>query len=477
MPGVLDAFSAADLGPEPGRHPGAVPRGHVEGHPQYPLARDTVRYVGEGVAVVIAETRAIAEDACELVDVDYEVLPAVVDAVAAIAPGATALHPDAPDNVGASLVYAVGDADAAFAAADRVVGERLDMQRYTGIPLETRGVAAQRDPVTGEMTIWASNQWPHILRGIVAGMLGLAERSVRVITPRCRRRLRLQGRGVPRGRAGALRHRPPRQAGQMDRGPQRALPHARALPRADPLRRAGLRRRRDDHRPARQADHRYRRLPAHARSDQLVARGHQPRRALQHPEHPRRRRLRGHEQEPRLPVPRSGSARGVLRPRAADRHRRAGAGRRPRRAAPSQPRPAGADALRHRTGIGGGRGHPRQRRLPGRVGPSPRDGGLRRVRREAGGRPGRGPPDRAGHLRLPPDLGHGPVRGRERARRPFRSGDRQRGLRPPRPGHGHDAGPDRRRRAADRPRDRQVRLRRHRRASPSASAPSPAATP
>jgi len=183
VPGVLDAFSAADLGPDPAAIPVLFPAETSKATHQYPLARDTVRYVGEGVAVVIAESRAIAEDACELVDVDYEVLPAVVDAVAAIAPGATALHPDAPDNVGATLVYAVGDADAAFAAADRVVGERLDMQRYTGIPLETRGVAAQRDPVTGEMTIWASNQWPHILRGIVAGMLGLPERSVRVITP------------------------------------------------------------------------------------------------------------------------------------------------------------------------------------------------------------------------------------------------------------------------------------------------------
>ena len=183
MTGVLDAFSAADLGPEPAAIPVLFPAETSKATPQYALARDTVRYVGEGVAVVVAESRAVAEDACELIDVDYDVLPAVVDAVAAIGPGATALHEDAPDNVGASLVYAVGDADAAFAAADRVVGDRLDMQRYTGIPLETRGVAAQRDPVTGEMTIWASNQWPHILRGIVAGMLGLAERAVRVITP------------------------------------------------------------------------------------------------------------------------------------------------------------------------------------------------------------------------------------------------------------------------------------------------------
>ncbi len=181
--GVLDVFAAPDLGPDPAAIPVLFPAETSKATPQYPLARDTVRYVGEGVAVVVADSRALAEDACELIDVEYEVLPAVVDAVAAIAPGTTALHEDAPDNVGARLVYAVGDADAAFAAADRIVGDRLAMQRYTGIPLETRGVAAQRDPVTEELTIWASNQWPHILRGIVAGMLGLAERAVRVITP------------------------------------------------------------------------------------------------------------------------------------------------------------------------------------------------------------------------------------------------------------------------------------------------------
>ncbi|NMH96887.1 xanthine dehydrogenase family protein molybdopterin-binding subunit [Pseudonocardia acidicola] len=181
--GVVDAFSAADLGPAPAPIPVLFPVETSRDTPQYALARDVVRYVGEGVAVVVAESRHVAEDALELIEVEYEVLDAVVDPVAAIEPGAPALHAAAPDNVGARLVYAVGDVDSAFETADRVVGDRLDMQRYTGIPLETRGVAATRDAVTGELTIWASNQWPHTLRGIVAGMLGMPERSVRVITP------------------------------------------------------------------------------------------------------------------------------------------------------------------------------------------------------------------------------------------------------------------------------------------------------
>jgi len=181
--GVVDAFSFADLGPEPASIPVLIPDASMRGAPQYPLARDRVRYVGEGVAVVVAENRHVAEDALELIEVEYEMLPAVVDPVAAIEPGAATLHDEAPDNVAARLFYTSGDADTAFQNADVIVKERLDMQRYTGIPMETRGVAASRDAVTGELTIWASTQWPHTMRAVVAGMLGVAERSVRVILP------------------------------------------------------------------------------------------------------------------------------------------------------------------------------------------------------------------------------------------------------------------------------------------------------
>jgi carbon-monoxide dehydrogenase large subunit len=183
LAGVVDVFSFADLGPEPPSIPVLFPDESMRGAPQYPLARDKVRYVGEGVAVVIAESRHVAEDALDLIEVDYEALDAVVDPVAAIEQAAATLHDEAPDNVAARLLLSTGDVDAAFARADRIFTERLDMQRYTGIPLETRGVVANRDPVTDELTIWASTQWPHIMRGIAAGMLGLPERSVRVILP------------------------------------------------------------------------------------------------------------------------------------------------------------------------------------------------------------------------------------------------------------------------------------------------------
>lgn len=183
LPGVVDAFCAADLGAEPPAIPVLFPHETFKPAPQFPLATDTVRYVGEGVAVVVAESRHIAEDGLELIDVEYDPLPAVVDPYDAIASDGTALHANAPDNVAARLLYETGDVDVAFDDADRVVDERLDMQRYTGIPLETRGVVATRDPVSGELTVWASTQWPHIMRTILTGMLGVDERSVHVITP------------------------------------------------------------------------------------------------------------------------------------------------------------------------------------------------------------------------------------------------------------------------------------------------------
>ncbi|SFL39978.1 xanthine dehydrogenase family protein molybdopterin-binding subunit [Geodermatophilus ruber] len=183
LPGVDDAFSAADLGAQPPAIPALFAMDTFHPAPQYPLATDTVRFVGEPVAVVVAESRHVAEDALELIEVEYEPLEAVVDAYAAIQPGAPVLHANAPDNVAARQVYQTGDVDAAFAAADRVIRERLDMQRYTGIPMETRGVVASRDAVTGELTVWNSTQWPHTVRTILAGMLAMPARAIRVITP------------------------------------------------------------------------------------------------------------------------------------------------------------------------------------------------------------------------------------------------------------------------------------------------------
>jgi carbon-monoxide dehydrogenase large subunit len=180
-PGVAAAFSLADLWPEPPAIPVLIPHPSFAACAQYPLARDRVRYAGEPVAVVVADDRYRAEDALEAARADYEPLPAIVETGAPA--GAVSLHEGAPDNIAARWTDRKGDVEAAFRRADCVVGERFRMQRYTGVPIEARGIVASHDAVTGDLTIWASTQWPHTARALTAALLGLEERRVRVILP------------------------------------------------------------------------------------------------------------------------------------------------------------------------------------------------------------------------------------------------------------------------------------------------------
>ncbi|HEY0583517.1 MAG TPA: xanthine dehydrogenase family protein molybdopterin-binding subunit, partial [Chloroflexota bacterium] len=183
QPGVVDAFDVSAFGPSPPIFPTIVGHESLKPAPQYPLGRDRVRHVGEAVVVVVAESRALAEDALEVVDVELEPLEPVASSSAALAAGAPLLHDTAAGNRCAEWTLRLGDPDAAFRQADLVVTERLAMQRYTGIPIETRGVAAQQDPVSGELVIWVSGQWPHTTRSIAAQMLALPEERIRVIVP------------------------------------------------------------------------------------------------------------------------------------------------------------------------------------------------------------------------------------------------------------------------------------------------------
>src|SRR5205823_5907677 len=150
---------------------------------QYPLAGDKVRYVGEPVAVVVAGSRYAAEDAAELVAVDYEPLPAIVDGRAALEPGAPLLHEAAGTNVAAQFTVAVGDVDAAFAAADLVLRERLMVQRHSGVPLETRGLVANFDAGRGLLTVWGPTKVPHFNRAVLADLLDLPEQQIHFIEP------------------------------------------------------------------------------------------------------------------------------------------------------------------------------------------------------------------------------------------------------------------------------------------------------
>jgi aerobic carbon-monoxide dehydrogenase large subunit len=181
VPGVAAAFDGRELG---------VPRIHaVVNHPalrpcQQPcLADGVVRYVGEPIAVVAAETRAQADDGAAAVEVDYEPLEPIASAEAAVADAAARLHPELGDNLAGSFSVRVGEPEQAFATADRIVKGRFYVQRYSGMPLETRGVAAAWDAGRNELTLWSSTQWPHTLREALSVIVDLPEHKIRVIAP------------------------------------------------------------------------------------------------------------------------------------------------------------------------------------------------------------------------------------------------------------------------------------------------------
>jgi carbon-monoxide dehydrogenase large subunit len=144
-------------------------------------AVEKVRHVGEPVAALVAESRYLAEDAAELVAVEYEVLPAVVSVEQALASDAPLLYEAWGGNVVAEMPLGSGDVDAAFARADHVFRETFRVQRHTGIALETRGTVASFDALTQELTVWTSTQSPHAVRDALAESLGLPAQRVRVI--------------------------------------------------------------------------------------------------------------------------------------------------------------------------------------------------------------------------------------------------------------------------------------------------------
>src|SRR5256886_778967 len=148
-----------------------------------PLAPDRVRYVGEPVAVVAAETRAQAEDGAERVVARYDPLPAVLSPDAALAPDAPLIHDELADNLIYATELATGDVDAARARAHRTYRRTFRVGRHTGVPMEPRGLVADFDPPTRALTVWISTQVPHMMQAVLADLFGLPEHRVRVIAP------------------------------------------------------------------------------------------------------------------------------------------------------------------------------------------------------------------------------------------------------------------------------------------------------
>lgn len=150
--------------------------------PQYPLAVERATWQGEPVAVVVARSRAEAEDAAALIEVEWEPLPAVVDMETALDPATPVIHPELGDNLAFRREHVAGDPDAAFADPENVVVEATFVTgRHTGVCLEGRSILADYNPAEGRLTVYHSNQAPHMMQTVFARHLGLREGDVRVI--------------------------------------------------------------------------------------------------------------------------------------------------------------------------------------------------------------------------------------------------------------------------------------------------------
>jgi aerobic carbon-monoxide dehydrogenase large subunit len=181
-PGVVAVFTAEDIVRDLGRVPVIHPRLSVdeslEPYFQPVVAHDKARFVGEPLAVVIAEDRYTAEDAAELVVPDIETIQPVLDSLAA--DSGPALFDGLPNSIELSDSY--GDVAAALGDAEVVVSARLDVGRHSAVPMETRGLVADWDEAAGRMTLYGSTKVPHFKRGQLAAQLGLAEHAVRILS-------------------------------------------------------------------------------------------------------------------------------------------------------------------------------------------------------------------------------------------------------------------------------------------------------
>ena len=185
IPGVVAVYSAADVEAvlEPKRIP--LRTSALEGLDrflQYPFARGKVRYVGDPVAVVVAESRHLAEDAIDVVKVEYEPLPVVTDVIESYE-GKVLLHEEHGTNVAADETVSVGDVEEAFRNAEYTRQEEFHIPRYTANPLETRGLVASYDPGRHELTCWGETKVPYFNRGVLSSMLDMPTHALHFFEP------------------------------------------------------------------------------------------------------------------------------------------------------------------------------------------------------------------------------------------------------------------------------------------------------
>ena len=185
QPGVIAVYTGKDIEGHLNPIPCAwlIPDSNLI-TPDHPaIAKDKVRYVGDAVAVVVAESRYQAEDALEHIDVDYEPLDATINPKASTQDGAPQVHDDVPNNIAFKWTVAGGEIDEAFEKADVVVRDTINLQRLIPNAMEPRSAIAQYVAPTGNLTLWGTSQNPHIARFLSSVVTGVGEHKVRVIAP------------------------------------------------------------------------------------------------------------------------------------------------------------------------------------------------------------------------------------------------------------------------------------------------------
>lgn len=180
--GVVAVYTGKDVASKVGPVPCAAALPDLKVPDYRVLATDKALFVGHPIAAVVATDKYAARDAVDLVNVDYEELPAVVD-VEQAAQGGNVIHESFGDNIAYKLTSGEGDIEAALKSADRIISQKMIHQRLAPIAMEPRGVLARYFPGEEELTIWSSTQIPHLLRTQLALMIGIPENKLRVITP------------------------------------------------------------------------------------------------------------------------------------------------------------------------------------------------------------------------------------------------------------------------------------------------------
>ncbi|MEM7442547.1 MAG: xanthine dehydrogenase family protein molybdopterin-binding subunit [Pseudomonadota bacterium] len=183
-PGVVAVYTASDLLAQCEPWTGTLQHlAGMQSPPQSPLALDVARWQGEPIVLIVASSRATAEDAAELVLIDYEELPIVADSETALDPSTPLIHEDLESNLVWKRTVDAGDVDAAFSDPDaRVVEETFVFGRHTGVTLEPRSTVADYDPASDQLTVYYSGQAPHMVQAILARHVGVPESNIRVIS-------------------------------------------------------------------------------------------------------------------------------------------------------------------------------------------------------------------------------------------------------------------------------------------------------